>query len=87
MPSDFINFLRTGPNAGEYQINDTFTPHKATYTKIRRITGKIGTISVGFDVSDVQAKRVYYDESSDGIVIKKPSDALKKAIRDHASNT
>lgn len=86
-PNEFIHYLQTGPEAHQYQINSSFTPHKATYTKIRRITGKIGTVSVGFDVADVQAGRVFYDSNSDGIVIKSPSVQLKQAILDNANAT
>lgn len=88
MPSnlqDFVDFVRTGPQASEYQINDTFTPHKTTYNKIRRIAGRIGTsVSVAFDVSDVQAGRVYYDPDCDGIVLKSPPSNIKQAILDYA---
>lgn len=83
---EFVDFVRTGPQAAEYQINDTFTPHKATYTKIRRITGKIGSsVSVGFDVADVQAGRVYYDATCDGVVLKSPSKQIKQAILENAN--
>lgn len=84
-PEEFVSFLRTGSRASEFQVNEVFTPHKATYAKIRRITGKIGTsVSVGFDVADVQAQRVYYDEACDGIVLKSPPEHLKKAILENA---
>lgn len=88
MPSnlqDFVDFVRSGPQATQYQINDTFTPHKATYNKIRRINGKIGaSVSVGFDVADVQQGRVYYDEACDGIILKSPPPHIKQAILDNA---
>ena len=84
-PDDFVAFVRTGPQADQYQINDSFMPHKATYNKIRRITGKIGgSVSVGFDVADVQSQRVYYDPAVDGLVLKFPSEHLKQAILENA---
>ena len=89
MPSDpdaFIEYIRSGPNADQYQINNAFTPHKTTYNKLRRITGKVGTISVGFNVDDVQAGRITYDPANNGIVIKSPSEQLIQAILDNASS-
>ena len=84
-PEDFVAFVRTGPQADQYQINDSFMPHKATYNKIRRITGKIGgSVSVGFDVADVQSLRVYYDPAIDGLVLKSPPEHLKQAILENA---
>lgn len=84
-PADFIDFVRSGPQADQFQINDSFKPHKGTYAKIRRFTGKIGSsISVGFDVADVQAQRVYYDSVVDGLVLKSPPDYLKQAIFENA---
>lgn len=84
-PQDFVDFVRTGPQADQYQINDSFKPHRPTYNKIRRITGKIGgSVTVGFDVADVQALRVYYDPVIDGLVLKSPPESLKKTILDNA---
>ncbi len=84
-PQDFVDFVRTGPQADQYQINDSFKPHKATYNKIRRITGRIGgSVSVGFDVADVLAQRVYYDPQIDGLVLKSPPESLKQSVLDNA---
>jgi nucleoid-associated protein len=88
MPSnlqDFIDYVRSGPQASQYQINDTFTPHKKTYGGLRRISGKIGgSISVGFDVADVREGRVYYDADRDGIVLKSPPAHIKQSILENA---
>lgn len=88
MPSnlqDFIDYVRTGPQAEQYQINDTFAPHKKTYSGLRRISAKIGaSVTVGFDVADVAAGRVYYDAARDGIVLKSPPAHLRQAIEEYA---
>lgn len=87
-PEEFVAFVRTGPQADQYQINDSFTPHKATYNKIRRITGKIGgSVSVGFDIADVQAHRVYYDPTVDGLVLRSPPEHIKQAVLENAPNS
>lgn len=87
-PEEFLDFIRTGPQAEQFPVNDTFTPHKSTYNKLRRFTGKIGgSVSVGFDISDIQEQRVYYDPAIDGLVLKSPTEHLKKAIQEHAPST
>lgn len=85
-PQQFVDFLRTGPLASGYQVNDTFKPHRQEFNKLRRITGRIGSISVGFDVSDVQEGRVYYDADADGIVLKNPPEMIKQAIAENAAD-
>lgn len=85
---DFVEFVRTGPQAGQYQINDSFQPHKGTYKKLWRITGKIGdSISVGFDIADVETARVYYDLKLDALVLKSPPEALKEKVLENAPPT
>lgn len=87
-PRDFFDFVRTGPSSEQYPINDTFKPDKATYKKLRRFNGKIGgSVSVGFDVTDIQQLRVYYDAEADGLVLKHPPEHLKQAIRENAPST
>jgi len=80
-PDDFLEFLQTGSTAGQYHIDDSFQPHKATYRPLRRISAKIGnSISVAFDIEDVLAHRVTYDPDRDAIVLQSPPDSLKQAI-------
>lgn len=83
-PEDFIGYVQTGPRAGEFQIDDAFKPHRATYRKLQRITATMGTVSVGFSVDDVHTGRVSYDTQADAFVIKSPSEALKQAVVDNA---
>lgn len=80
-PDDFLEFLQTGSAAGQYHIDDSFQPHKATYRPLHRISAKIGhSISVAFDVEDVLAHRVTYDPDRDAIVLRSPPESLKQAI-------
>lgn len=84
-PDDFVTFVRTGPTADQYQINNSFKPDRPTYSKIRRITARFGgSVSVGFDVSDVQTQRVYYDPAVDGLVLKQPPEYIKQAVLENA---
>lgn len=87
-PREFLDFVRSGPHSEQYPINDTFKPDKATYKKLRRFNGKIGSsVSVGFEVTDIQQERVYYDEAADGLVLKNPPQHLIQAIREYAPST
>ncbi|TDS73432.1 nucleoid-associated protein [Comamonas sp. JUb58] len=84
-PQEFLDFIKSGPQAEQFPVNDTFTPHKGTYNKLKRFTGKIGgSVSVGFDISDIQEHRVYYDPAIDGLVLKSPTEHLKKVIQEYA---
>lgn len=86
-PEDFVSYVQSGPRADEFQIDDAFKPHKATYKKLQRINVTMGTVSVGFSVDDVQSGRVYYDEDEDTFVVKNPSDKLRQVVADNAPST
>ena len=60
-PLSFKEFIRTGSQSTNYQINDAFKPDKHTFSQIRRLKAKMGSVSVAFDVADVQQQRVKYD--------------------------
>lgn len=80
-PEDFIAFLKTGPAAEQFHLDDSFQPHKATYKPLKRITSKIGaSVSVAFDVADVLAQRVQYDAQLDAVILKSPPEALRRSI-------
>lgn len=83
-PEDFLEHVQNKANTGEYQLDDRFTPHRKTYIGLKRVKGKIGTVSLAFDVADVQAERVRYDPNSDAIILTSPSEQLKAAIQEHA---
>ncbi|MEO6273197.1 MAG: nucleoid-associated protein [Rhodoferax sp.] len=85
-PDDFLDFLQIGPAADQYHIDHSFQPHKATYRRLHRFTAKIGqTISVAFDVDDVQAHRISYDADRNAIVLMNPPDSLKHLIIENGS--
>jgi nucleoid-associated protein len=84
-PNDFIEFLQSAP-ATEFHIDHSFQPHRPTYRRLHRITAKIGqTISVAFDVEDVQMHRVSYDADRDAIVLSNPPDALRQTILENGA--
>lgn len=78
-PEAFVSYTREK----EVPINETFSPHPATYRKLQRLSKKFGTISVGFDVDDIFNERVYFDEDNGNLVIRNPpkdlTDKIKKA--------
>ena len=84
-PDEFIQFLQS-PQAADFHIDHSFQPHKPTYRRLYRITGKIGqTISVAFDVEDVQQQRVSYDADLNAVVLINPSEALKQSILENGT--
>lgn len=86
-PHDFVDWLRSGEQSSAYQVNERFKPDRPTFSRIKRISGRIGaSITVGFDVADVHEHRVYYDASLDAIVLNNPPTTLKQAIEENASD-
>lgn len=84
-PEEFMQFLQS-PQAADFHIDHSFQPHKPTYRRLYRITGKIGqTISVAFDVEDIQTHRVSYDSDRNAIVLKNPPEALKQTILENGA--
>lgn len=84
-PDEFIAFLQS-PQAAEFHIDHSFQPHKATYKRLHRISGRIGqTISVAFDVEDIQTHRVSYDAGLNAIVLTNPPDSLKQSILENGA--
>lgn len=84
-PDSFLEFVK----ANNYEVNETFEPHKKTYDKFRRISGKFGNVSVGFDVQDVIDGRVDYDPDHKKLIIEDPPkkivDSIEKAKGNDAS--
>lgn len=80
-PIAFTAFIRTGPSAANYQINDSFKPDRSTYSRIKRLRGKMGSVTVSFDVDDVRAQRVRYDPTTNTLVLTQPSTDLITEIQ------
>lgn len=79
-PNEFKEFVQPKEGNDGYGIDHAFKPDKPTYRKIKRITGKMGTVSIGFDVADVQSGRVSYNPTLNAVVLKDPTDHIKQAI-------
>lgn len=77
-PDSFVDFIREK----EYSISETFDPHPKTYMRIKRISAKFGNISVAFDMQDVIAGIIDYDEATQNLIINKPSDTLITKIKE-----
>lgn len=83
-PEDFLAHVKHGNEAGDYHLDDRFKPNRKSYICLKRVAGKIGTVTLSFDVADVQAERVRYDPNTDSIILTSPSEQLKTAIKEHA---
>lgn len=83
-PEDFLSFVgeKVGPDS--YNLNARFAPHRKSYIGLKRVTGKMGSVSVAFDVADVLSERVWYDPGTDSLVLASPSEELKRIIEENA---
>ena len=82
-PEDFILHVNSSKNsAHSYNLDDRFKPHRPAYIGLKRVTGKIGTITLTFDIDDVKTERVRYDSKADAIILSKPTASLVTAIQD-----
>jgi len=83
-PEDFLAHVKSNADAGGYHLDDRFTPYRRAYIGLKRVSLKYGTVSLAFDVADVQAERVRYDSKSNSIILTSPSEQLKTAIQENA---
>jgi nucleoid-associated protein len=83
-PDAFLAFVQDKVGADSYNLNDRFAPHRKSYIGLKRVSGKMGSISVAFDVADVLAERVRYDSEIDSLILSSPSDELKRVIKENA---
>jgi nucleoid-associated protein len=83
-PEDFLTFVQEKVGPDSYNLNDRFAPHRKSYIGLKRVSGKMGSVSVAFDVADVLAERVKYDPDMDSLVLASPSDELKRIIKENA---
>lgn len=72
---------------GDYGVNSEFDPHPRTYRRYKRVAGKLGNISISFDVSDVIDGNINYDENSGNIIIPGNTEStLVKEIREYQND-
>lgn len=82
-PDAFVDFVR----ANNYEVGETFKPHRDTYVRFKRISKQFGSVKVSFDVQDVYDGKVDYDEASNCLLITTPPDELIKEIQKHKAQT
>lgn len=78
-PAAFAEYVREQG----YEISETFKPHKTTYSRFKRINGKVGSIKVSFDVADLLADRVDYDVDHNFLIIRDIPQDLVDLIHKH----
>ena len=76
-PDDFLDFIREK----DYEIDETFQPHKRTYGRFKRIYRKFGSVSLGFDVQDLMDGKVDYNEDDKCLTITNLPDELINEIK------
>lgn len=75
-PEKFLEFVKDK----EIPVNDSFSPHKKTFDRFRRITGKFGSIRIAFSAEDAINGIVDYDAATNKLLIKDPSATLIQEI-------
>lgn len=83
-PDVFLEYVRNRPEGDGYNLDERFKPNRATYIGLKRLHGKMGSVSLSFDVADVLAERVRYDAGTDSVILQSPTEPLKNSILEHA---
>lgn len=78
-PAAFSDYVREN----DYEVSDTFKPHKATYTRFMRISRTFGSVKVSFDVQDLLNGGVDFDEDNECLVINNLPQELIDEIKKH----
>lgn len=80
---EFIEFIKGAGEQPKFNIDDAFKPDKRTYRKLQRISGTMGSVRVSFSIQDVRDGTVAYDARQDAVVIRGPSENLKREISEN----
>lgn len=78
-PAAFLDYVRDN----SYEVSETFKPHKATYTRFKRISRTFGSVKVSFDVQDLLDGEVDFDEDNACLVINNLPQELIDEIKKH----
>ena len=81
-PEAFSGYVREN----SYEVAETFKPHRASYSRLKRISRTFGSIKVGFDVQDILDGRVDVDDDSGKLVIDGLPRELIDEIKRHKAN-
>lgn len=82
-PTEFLEFVR----GSEFEVSETFDPHPTTYARYKRIRGKFGSVSVSFDIADLQDETVDYDEDNEYLIINNlPPKLVEQILKAKAKN-
>jgi nucleoid-associated protein len=77
-PDSFVDFVREN----QIEVSDTFSPHPTTYNKLRRVSRKFRSISLGFDIEEVSSGRLSYRDDDNSIIIQNPPEDLIHSIKE-----
>jgi nucleoid-associated protein len=78
-PGAFSEYVRDN----DFEVGETFKPHKATYTRFKRISRTFGSVKVSFDVQDLLNGGVDFDEDNACLVINNLPQELIDEIKKH----
>ena len=75
-PDAFANFVREEG----YTVSETFSPHKDTYMRFQRISGRVGNVKLSFDVDDLLNDTIAYDAATNSLTVRGLSSTLRDEI-------
>ena len=78
-PTAFSEYVRDN----NFEVGETFSPHKRTYTRFKRISRSFGSVKVSFDVQDLLDDRVDFDADNDCLIVRQVPQDLIDEIRKH----
>lgn len=85
-PELFSVFVTEGPQARDLMVSHQFVPHVKTFRQLRRLSAKMGTVTVAFDVADAAEGRIKYDSQADALVIPNPTEDIREALKEYAQD-
>ncbi|PNY70314.1 hypothetical protein C1750_18420 [Stenotrophomonas pavanii] len=85
-PELFSGFVTEGPQAMDLMVSHQFVPHVRTFRQLRRLSAKMGTVTVAFDVADAAEGRVRYDQQANTLVIQNPTEDIREVLKEYAQD-
>ena len=76
-PAAFADYVREN----DFEVGETFQPHRRTFTRFKRIDAKVGNVKVSFDVEDLLQQRVDYDQQNNSLIINNIPQELVEQIK------
>jgi len=81
-PEAFSAFVREN----DFEIGETFKPHRSTYVRLNRVQRSFGSVKVSFDVQDITDGRVSLSEDDALVINNVPAELIEEIKRYQAND-